>query len=81
MRCATATKLFTQVYAPKDTTETYPFLINRTPYTVAPYGVDDYTRHLGPGQTELFSREGFIFVHQDVRGKGKSEGCTCTCVR
>jgi hypothetical protein len=67
-------KLFTQVYAPKDTTETYPFLINRTPYTVAPYGVDEYVSHLGPGQTELFSREGFIFVHQDVRGKGKSEG-------
>ena len=28
-------KLFTQVYAPKDTTETYPFLINRTPYTLS----------------------------------------------
>src|ERR1039458_5068084 len=67
-------RLFTQVYAPKDTSETYPFLINRTPYTVAPYGVDEYVSHLGPGQTELFSREGFIFVHQDVRGKGKSEG-------
>jgi putative CocE/NonD family hydrolase len=67
-------RLFTQVYEPKDTSETYPFLINRTPYTVAPYGVDEYVSHLGPGQTELFSREGFIFVHQDVRGKGKSEG-------
>ncbi|MGO9243123.1 MAG: CocE/NonD family hydrolase [Bryobacteraceae bacterium] len=68
------TRLFTAVYAPKDTSQTYPFLINRTPYTVAPYGVDNYPSHLGPGRTELFSREGFIFVHQDVRGKGRSEG-------
>jgi predicted acyl esterase len=32
--------LFTAVYAPKDGSKTYPFLMVRTPYSVAPYGVD-----------------------------------------
>ena len=35
-------KLFTQVFRPKDTSKTYPFLLNRTPYSVSPYGVDNY---------------------------------------
>ena len=67
-------RLFTQVFAPKDTSQTYPFLLNRTPYTVGPYGADTFPSQLGPGQTELFVKEGFIFVRQDVRGKGESEG-------
>ena len=28
--------LFTSVYVPKDSSRAYPFLINRTPYSVAP---------------------------------------------
>jgi len=44
----------------------------RTPYTVAPYGDDNYRTNLGP--SEKFFREGFVFVYQDVRGKGRSEG-------
>src|SRR5271170_5098762 len=40
--------LFTAVYVPKDSSRAYPFLINRTPYNVAPYGVDLYRRNLGP---------------------------------
>jgi uncharacterized protein len=65
-------RLFTSVYTPKSTVEAYPLLLNRTPYTVAPYGIDDYRANLGP--SEKFAREGFIFVYQDVRGKGRSEG-------
>ncbi|MGK9125791.1 CocE/NonD family hydrolase [Olivibacter sp. SA151] len=65
-------KLFTSIYIPKDTTKKYPFLINRTPYTVAPYGEDNYKNTLGPDP--LFIKEGFIFVYQDVRGKWMSEG-------
>ncbi len=65
-------RLFTAVYAPKDRGQTYPFLLLRTPYTVAPYGVDNYREALG--STEKYMREGFIFVYQDVRGRGKSEG-------
>ena len=65
-------RLFTSVYTPKNEAEQLPFLINRTPYTVAPYGIDNYRANLGP--SEKFVHEGFIFVYQDVRGKGRSEG-------
>jgi uncharacterized protein len=65
-------RLFTQVYAPKDTTQKYPFLITRTPYSVAPYGADQYRGSLGP--SEQFQKEGFIFVYQDARGRYRSEG-------
>lgn len=65
-------KLFTSIYLPKDQSKKYPFLISRTPYTVAPYGEDKYKLSLGtfPG----LMREGFIFVYQDVRGRWMSEG-------
>ena len=65
-------KLFTAIYIPKDKTQKYPFLINRTPYTVAPYGEDKYKNSLG--NFPAMMREGFIFVYQDVRGKWMSEG-------
>ncbi len=65
-------KLFTQVYRPKDASKTYPFLLNRTPYSVSPYGVDSYPSTLGP--SPKFAREGYIFVRQDVRGRYLSEG-------
>ncbi len=64
-------KLFTSVYIPKDKTQTYPILLNRTPYTVQPYG-PEFKESLGP--SALFAREGYIFVYQDVRGKWMSEG-------
>ncbi len=66
------TKLFTSVYVPKDTTQTYPILLTRTPYSVAPYGVDNYKTNLGP--SDLFMQDGYIFVYQDVRGRLMSEG-------
>jgi uncharacterized protein len=65
-------KLFTSVYVPKDTSQAYPMLMQRTPYSVAPYGIDNYRPVLGP--SELFTKEGFIFVYQDVRGRYLSEG-------
>jgi hypothetical protein len=65
-------KLFTAIYEPKDQSQRYPILLNRTPYTVAPYGADKYRGNLGPD--ELFAREGYIFVYQDVRGRWMSEG-------
>ena len=65
-------KLFTAVYMPRDTTRSYPILMNRTPYSIAPYGEDNYPSSLGPS-AELMS-EGFIFVYQDVRGRMMSEG-------
>jgi putative CocE/NonD family hydrolase len=65
-------RLFTALYAPKDKSQTYPFLLTRTPYSVAPYGVDNYRTALGP--SEQFEKEGFIFVYQDARGRHMSEG-------
>jgi hypothetical protein len=64
-------KLFTSVYAPKDHSRTYPILLQRTPYSVGPYGNDSYRPRVAP---EVFEREGFIFVFQDVRGRYMSEG-------
>lgn len=64
--------LFTSVYVPKDTSVAYPFLVDRTPYSVAPYGEDQYRSALGP--SEAFDRAGYIFVYQDVRGRYMSEG-------
>ena len=65
-------RLFTAVYAPKDTSRTWPFLMRRTPYNVSPYGSDAYLEMLGPHQG--FAQDGFIFVLQDVRGRYMSEG-------
>lgn len=65
-------KLFTAIYAPKDTSRTYPILLQRTPYSVYPYGADAFPEQLGPSAP--FQREGFIFVYQDVRGRMMSEG-------
>lgn len=65
-------RLFTIVYAPKDSSRKYPFLLHRTPYGSGPYGPDQYRRSLGPSVD--FAKEGFIFVYQDVRGQFKSEG-------
>lgn len=66
------TKLFTTIYAPKDKLSNYPIMLIRTPYSVAPYGATKLKVPLGPNMD--FVREGFIFVHQDVRGKYMSEG-------
>ena len=65
-------KLFTSIYEPKDKSQKYPMMFDRTPYTVAPYGADKYKTSLGPD--ELFPKEGYIFVYQDVRGRWASEG-------
>jgi len=65
-------KLFTSIYTPKDTSKAWPIMLTRTPYSVSPYGADKFKTALGP--SSLFSKEGFIFVYQDVRGRYMSEG-------
>jgi len=65
-------KLNTQVYMPIDSSEKYPILLFRTPYSVRYYGPKNYRRYLGPNR--VYAKEGFIFVYQDVRGKFRSEG-------
>src|SRR5438270_5641598 len=65
-------RLFTAVYVPKDQSQTYPILITRTPYSVRPYGPDQYPDQFRP--STLFTKAGYIFVYQDVRGRWMSEG-------
>ena len=68
-------KLFASVYIPKDVfseSKSYPIMLQRTPYNVRPYGVDQYRENLGP--SEFFARDKFIFVYQDIRGRFMSEG-------
>jgi putative CocE/NonD family hydrolase len=70
-------RLFTAVYVPKTSAFSgdpgpYPFLLNRTPYNVGPYGEDQYPKRLGP--SDEFEKSGYIFVNQDVRGRWMSEG-------
>ncbi|MDB5109021.1 MAG: X-Pro dipeptidyl-peptidase, partial [Mucilaginibacter sp.] len=65
-------KLFTSVYVPKDQSKKYPFMMDRTCYSVAPYGPDAYKAAIGP--SPQFVKDGFIFVYQDVRGRFMSEG-------
>src|SRR5712692_9228881 len=65
-------KLFTSVYVPKDSSQPYPILIDRTPYSVGPYGEDQYKKQIGP--SDEFEKAGYIIVYQDVRGRYMSEG-------
>ena len=65
-------KLYTHVYSPKDTSKEYPIMMQRTCYSVRPYGENTYPKRLGPN--EILMKEGYIFVYQDVRGRWMSEG-------
>jgi putative CocE/NonD family hydrolase len=66
------TRLFTAVYTPKDRSQVHPILLQRTPYSIRPYGADNYPDGLQP--FALFGKGGYIFVYQDVRGRWMSEG-------
>lgn len=68
------TRLFTVAYVPKDASATnrYPMVMQRTCYSVAPYGPDAYATMVGPNRYMM--REKYIFVYQDVRGRYMSEG-------
>ena len=68
------TKLFTQVYVPKDASAAnlYPMLMQRTCYSIAPYGLDNYSKSLFYSRNMMYEK--YIFVDQDVRGRYMSEG-------
>lgn len=66
-------KLFTSVYVPKDKSKTYPILLKRTPYSIRPYGEDQYIR-FPDNVRKLYFKDGYIMVYQDVRGRYMSEG-------
>ena len=64
-------KLYTIIYVPKDSSQRYPILIQRTPYSVWPYGSSNYPPGIMPGKMQ---KEKYIYVKQDVRGRHMSEG-------
>ncbi len=80
VRMRDGVSLHTVAYVPKDRARTYPILLTRTPYGCAPYGVDNYpdlknARAMARfAPSPLLVRDGYIFVHQDVRGRMMSEG-------
>ena len=66
-------KLFTAIYIPNNETEQHPIIIWRTPYSISPYGTNNFpTRRLE--SFFHFIKENYILVFQDVRGKFMSEG-------
>ena len=71
-------KLFTTIYEPiavygkNGHAERHPILLNRTPYSVGPYGAAFKAFWTTP-YMEYF-RKGYIMVLQDARGKFMSEG-------
>ena len=66
------TNLYTTIYSPKDTSKKYPILMQRTPYSSAPYGDEKMKTKIGPNIHLM--KQGNIIVYQDVRGRWMSEG-------
>lgn len=64
-------KLHTTVYRPKDTSQEYPIVMKRTPYSSRPYG-EAFSSRFATSST--MKEEKYIFVIQDVRGRWMSEG-------
>lgn len=64
--------LHTTIYSPKDTSKTYPILMQRTPYSSKPYGEGKMRTAIAPNA--YLMQEGNIIVYQDVRGRWMSEG-------
>ncbi len=65
-------KLWTTIYSPKDTTQDYPLILRRTPYSCRPYGKDTMPGSIFHNPDLVSS--GYHFVIQDVRGRWMSEG-------
>jgi putative CocE/NonD family hydrolase len=64
-------RLHTEIYVPKNATESLPFFLTRTPYGLS----DDqkgYSRLLNLYREMI--PDGYIFVFQDIRGRYGSEG-------
>jgi putative CocE/NonD family hydrolase len=63
------TRLYTQVYAPKQATERLPIILLRTPYGTGPLN----PARISTSLAHLVA-DGYIFVQQDIRGRFKSDG-------
>ena len=43
-------KLHTTIYSPKDTSQEYPIIMQRTPYSSQPYGEGNFRPQIGPNE-------------------------------
>ncbi|MDP4226691.1 MAG: CocE/NonD family hydrolase, partial [Bacteroidota bacterium] len=66
------TRLFTAIYEPVSGSDKHPILITRTPYKAGPYGLEMSSMLWNSWSN--YSREGYILIIQDVRGRWMSEG-------
>ncbi len=66
-------KLFTSIYIPKDSSDKHPIMLTRTPYSCAPYGEDKF-KNFWSRNTDIYFKEKYIVIIQDVRGRYMSEG-------
>lgn len=66
-------RLYTAVYTPKNKKATHPILLNRTPYGCEPYGKKNSAFWQDSIYHNYLQAE-YIFVFQDVRGRGMSTG-------
>jgi uncharacterized protein len=64
-------RLHTEVYAPRNSPQPAPFIMERTPYGVMD---DDHGMALKFDRYQALVPGGYIFVFQDIRGRYKSEG-------
>lgn len=64
------TKLFAVVYMPKDQSQKYPVLLNRTCYNASTYS----NYKTGGYPSRFLIQDKYILVFQDVRGRYMSEG-------
>jgi hypothetical protein len=63
-------RLFTVILSPKSRSGPLPIMLTRTPYGVSGVGSDG----LVPVAQRELAADGYIFVAQDIRGRGRSEG-------
>lgn len=71
IRMRDGVSLFTSIYEPKDKSVKHPIIMERTCYSVSPYGADAFKSFAAYAP---YVDAGYIFVFQDVRGKNMSEG-------
>jgi uncharacterized protein len=67
-------QLYTTIYYPKDNKGSHPILLNRTPYSIAPYDDTKFNTRLYKSYWIEYLKKGYVIVQQDVRGKWMSQG-------
>ena len=66
-------RLYTAIYEPTDRLTDHPILLNRSPYSIAPYG-DSLFKAFWNTPYMTYFKDNYIVVMQDVRGRYMSEG-------